>query len=224
MISYISRYSDCCSGFFEEPYIGLENIQYEPPVNMNKSTTETVTLPLKTDPLAATCAIFMLRIWLGLRCLQAGIEKYAGTSYISEPAIINGVPDPNGTEIVIELKTYALKNYNGVPSSLSDKFENEPFISEFFLGLYDQCLGPMLIVVGLCVLVGLATRLSLLAMGLIYTSLTFGLILLNQASGIAWLGTHITLIAVALILASYNRLELGNLLAHRAGLKWLLNK
>jgi len=191
---------------------------------MNQSATQTVTLPLKTDPFAATCAIIMLRIWLGLRCLQAGIEKYAGTIYISKPTIVDGVPDPNGTETVIELKKYALDNYSGVPSALSDKFKTEPFISEFFLGLYDQWIGPMLIVVGLCVLIGLATRLSLLAMGLIYTSLTYGLILLNQASGIAWLGTHIILIALALLLASYNRLELGNLLAHRAGLKWLRNK
>jgi thiosulfate dehydrogenase [quinone] large subunit len=191
---------------------------------MNQSATPTADLPLKTDPFAATCAMFMLRIWLGLRCLQAGIEKYAGTVYISKPTIVNGVPDPNGTETVIELKQYALENYSGIPSSLADQFKNEPFISEFFLGLYNQWLGPVLIVVGLCVLIGLATRVSLLAMGLIYTSLTYGLILLNQASGIAWLGTHIILIALALLLASYNRLELGNLLAHRTGLNWLRDK
>jgi len=71
---------------------------------------------------------------------------------------------------------------------------------------------------------GLATRLSLLAMGLIYTSLTFGLILLNQASGIAWLGTHMILITLALLLTSYNRIELSNILADRVGLEWLRNK
>lgn len=181
-------------------------------------------IPLKTDPFAATCAMLMLRIWLGIRCLQAGIEKYAGVTYVSEPSRVNGQADPNGMETVIELKQYALKNYSGIPSSLAEKFENEPLISDFFLGLYNQWLGPALIVVGLSVLVGLATRVSLLAMGLIYTSLTYGLILLNQASGIAWLGTHMILITLALLLAGYNRLELGQLIAARTRVKWLGNK
>ena len=168
--------------------------------------------------------MFMLRIWLGVRCLQAGIEKYAGVKLTSTPTIVDGVPDPNGTEIIVSQKYYALCNYSGVPESLSEKFKNEPLISEFFLGIFNQSLGPLLLVIGLCVLIGLVTRLSLLAMGLVYTSLTFGLILLNQASGIAWLGTHIILIALALVLASYNRFEFGNLLASRTSLKWLRNK
>lgn len=191
---------------------------------MNTSTNHPTNLPLITDHLAATCAMIMLRIWLGIRCLQAGIEKYAGTVLISKPTEIGGVPDSNGMETTVSLKVYSLGNYNGVPESLSDKFKSEPLINEWFLGIYDTALGPLLLITGLCLLLGLATRLSLLAMGLIYTSLTFGLILLNQASGIAWLGTHIILIALALLLAGYNRIELGNLLADHAGLKWLRNK
>lgn len=191
---------------------------------MKKIENQTQCLPLRTDPFAATCAMLMLRIWLGLRCLQAGIEKYAGIIYIAEPTMVNGKPDPNGMETEIELKKYALENYQGMPGAMAEKFENEPLMSEFFMGLYSQWLGPALIVVGLCLLIGLASRLSLLAMGLIYTSLTYGLILLNQAAGIAWLGTHIILIALALLLASYNRFELGHLLADRAGLKWLRHK
>ena len=42
-------------------------------------------------------------------------------------------------------------------------------------------------------------------MGLLYTSLTFGLILIKQDAGIAWLGTHIIMIVAALALAKYNR-------------------
>lgn len=191
---------------------------------MNASTNHPVSLPFTIDHLAAICAMIMLRIWLGIRCLQAGIEKYAGTVLISTPTEIAGAPEANGMETTLSLKVYSLENYKGVPESLSDKFKNEPLINEWFLGLYDTSLGPLLVITGLCVLFGLATRLSLLAMGLIYTSLTFGLILLNQASGIAWLGTHIILIALALLLAGYNRIELGNILAEHAGLQWLRNK
>ena len=51
----------------------------------------------------------------------------------------------------------------------------------------------------------MATRFSLFAMGLVYTSLTFGLILIKQDAGVAWLGIHIIMIVLALALAKYNR-------------------
>jgi thiosulfate dehydrogenase [quinone] large subunit len=58
---------------------------------------------------------------------------------------------------------------------------------------------------GLTLLLGLGTRISLFAMGLLYTSLTFGLILIKQDAGVAWLGIHIIMITAALALAKYNR-------------------
>ena len=36
--------------------------------------------------------------------------------------------------------------------------------------------------------------------------LTWGLVLLNQSDGVAWLGTHIIMIAMALMLAKHDRL------------------
>ena len=66
-------------------------------------------------------------------------------------------------------------------------------------------LGPALILLGLTLLLGIATRFSLFAMGLLYTSLTFGLILLKQDAGVAWLAAHVILIVMALALAQYNR-------------------
>jgi thiosulfate dehydrogenase [quinone] large subunit len=41
-------------------------------------------------------------------------------------------------------------------------------------------------------------------MGLVYVSLTFGLILIKQDAGVAWLGIHIILIVMALRLAPHN--------------------
>lgn len=46
-------------------------------------------------------------------------------------------------------------------------------------------------------------------MGILYTSLTFGLILIHQDSGIAWLGTHMLLIALALIYSDQDRFALA---------------
>jgi thiosulfate dehydrogenase [quinone] large subunit len=57
-------------------------------------------------------------------------------------------------------------------------------------------------------LLGLGTRLSLFVQGLIYIALTAGLILIRQDDGISWLGIHIALVAMALMLAKYNKLAI----------------
>jgi thiosulfate dehydrogenase [quinone] large subunit len=73
-------------------------------------------------------------------------------------------------------------------------------------GLFYGSLGYVLILTGLMTLIGLGTRISLVVQGLLYIALTFGLILIKQDAGVAWLGTHILLIAFALVLAKHNRL------------------
>ena len=57
-------------------------------------------------------------------------------------------------------------------------------------------------------LLGIATRTSLLVHGLIYLSLSFGLILINESAGVAWLAIHLLLVVAALGLASHNRFAL----------------
>jgi thiosulfate dehydrogenase [quinone] large subunit len=54
-------------------------------------------------------------------------------------------------------------------------------------------------------LVGLGTRLSLLAQALLYIALTVGLVLIDQNDGVAWLGIHAGLVAAAFLLVEYNR-------------------
>ncbi len=74
------------------------------------------------------------------------------------------------------------------------------------LKAYNFMLGPLLIVVGVTLLVGLATRISLFLMALLYLSLTIGLVLLKQDGGITWLAIHVLLVAVALFNVRHNRL------------------
>jgi thiosulfate dehydrogenase [quinone] large subunit len=45
--------------------------------------------------------------------------------------------------------------------------------------------------------------------GLLYIVLMAGLLLIRQDDGIAWLGIHAALVALALMLAKYNRLCLS---------------
>jgi thiosulfate dehydrogenase [quinone] large subunit len=66
-------------------------------------------------------------------------------------------------------------------------------------------LGPAFILTGIMLLVGLGTRLSLLAQALLFIALTVGLVLIDQSDGVAYLGIHVGLVAGALLLAEHNR-------------------
>jgi len=89
-----------------------------------------------------------------------------------------------------------------------EKFKAEPLMSEAMLRLYDRVLGPALIVLGVTILLGIASRASLFLLGLLYISLTWGLILIKQDEGVAWLGVHMIMVVMALVLAEHNRFAL----------------
>ena len=158
-----------------------------------------------------TLAFLVLRAWLGVRALLAGLEKYASFKTIQKPLVdpVTGMEDPSGAMVDVKLKYYALTNYSGIPPSLKDKFAAEPLLPKFALHPFDALLGPALILTGVMLLLGLGTRVSLFVQGLIYTALMAGLLLIQQDEGIAWLGIHVALIALALVLAKHNQLCLS---------------
>ncbi len=168
--------------------------------------------PAKSDccscDLGATFGFFVLRIWLAARAIITGLEKYAGSKSSDTAVDIAGQPNDYGLTETVMSKSYGLEFYQGVPASLYSKFAKEPLIPDFALGIYNTVLGPALILLGVTLLLGIATRTSLLLMGLLYTSLTVGLILIKQDAGIAWLGIHIIIIAMALFTVKHNRFEL----------------
>src|SRR4029077_7369276 len=98
-----------------------------------------------------------------------------------------------------------LTNYSGVPQSLKDKFATEPLLPHAVTTPFYALLGWALIALGVMLLVGLGTRVSLFLQGILYIALTAGLILIKQDDGVAWLGIHVALVAFALVLAKYNR-------------------
>lgn len=168
-----------------------------------------------SDPLGPSLAVLALRLWLGVRALVTGIEKFAGVKIVERPLLDEfGEPDINGTMIEMKEKVYGFSHYHGVPEALMDKFKDEPLLPGFALSIYDLALGPLLLLLGVTTLLGFCTRLSLFAMAVLYTSLTFGLILIKQDGGVAWLGIHLGLIALALAYARYNRFALGAKLRH----------
>ncbi len=155
-----------------------------------------------------TFAFWALRLWLGVRALFVGIQKFAAYKSVAMPLIdpTTGQPDASGVMVNVSVKSYALANYAGIPAALRDKFAHEPLFPKFALVLFDRMLGPVFILTGVMLIIGLGTRLSLLAQAALYVALTVGLILIDQNDGVAWLGIHIGLVAAAFLLARYNRL------------------
>jgi thiosulfate dehydrogenase [quinone] large subunit len=170
---------------------------------LNPMNTDTDHAP---DSLALTYAAWLARLWLGVRALQSGIEKFGGTAKASKDVAIDGKPNDYGLAAETASKEYSFENYHGVPEALYDQFVGEPLIPAFFLKFYDWILGPALLALGLTVLLGIASRTSLFLLGALYVSLTWGLILLNQSSGVAWLAAHVILIVMALQLSRFNKL------------------
>ena len=154
-----------------------------------------------------TFAFLALRFWLGARALFVGIQKFAAYHSVATPLIdpATGQPDASGVMVNVNVKSYALANYAGIPAALRDKFAHEPLLPKFALVAFDKMLGPAFILTGIMLLVGLGTRLSLLVQGLIFIALTVGLVLIDQNDGVAWLGIHIGLVAGAFLLAEHNR-------------------
>ena len=157
-----------------------------------------------------TLAFLVLRGWLAVRAIATGIEKFGAYKTIQKPLIdpTTGQPDASGVLHNVSIKYYSFANYSGIPASLKEKFANEPLLPHFALTIFDKLLGPALIITGIMLLLGLGTRLSLLLQGLIYIALTVGLILIHQDDGISWLGIHIALVALALVLVKHNKLAL----------------
>src|ERR1017187_2426111 len=152
-------------------------------------------------------AFIVLRLWLAVRAIFTGLEKFGAYKSVQMPLIdpATGQPDASGAVVDVKLKYYALGNYSGIPTGLKGKFANEALLNNFALTAFDHVLGPLLIATGVMLLIGLGTRLSLFVQGLIYVALTVGLILIHQDDGISWLGIHIALVAFALMPAKHNK-------------------
>ena len=184
----------------------------------NRTEKKTEAEEAKTAVMAAspgcsmdlTLAFLVLRGWLAVRAILAGLEKFSAFKTIQKPFVdpTTGMEDPSGAMVEIKQKFYSLTNYSGVPQSLKDKFATEPMLPHAVSTPFYGALGYALIALGLMLLLGVGTRISLFLQGILYIVLTAGLILIKQDDGVAWLGIHVALVALALVLAKHNRFTL----------------
>ena len=131
-----------------------------------------------------TYAFLIIRLWLGLRAVLAGIEKYESKG------------------------SYSFENYYSNMKRMATGITGASFMPLWATKLFAMSIGYVLIALGLALLLGIKTRTSLFLMGLTYVSLSFGLMAVQESDGVAWLGMHIALVAGGLVLVQHNRLAL----------------
>jgi thiosulfate dehydrogenase (quinone) large subunit len=139
-----------------------------------------------TPPAACeyTAAFLLLRLFLGLRALLAGIEKFE----------LGG--------------TYSTANYTTSMTRMATGITGASFLPLWATRCFALSIGYVLLVLGVALLLGLKTRSALVLMGLTYVALAFGLMAVQESDGVAWLGVHVGLVVAALLLVRYNRFAL----------------
>ncbi len=131
-----------------------------------------------------TAAFLLLRLFLALRALLAGIEKFE----------LNG--------------TYSIANYTANMTRMATGITGASFLPLWATRSFALPLGYVLLALGGALLLGLKTRAALVLMGLMYVALAFGLMAVQESDGVAWLGVHVGLVVAALLLVRYNRFAL----------------
>lgn len=137
-------------------------------------------------------AHFLLRGWVGLRLFMAGVDKFRAGA---------------GDEV-----TYSMENYNKKSELIAKLMAENSLLPSALCGPYANGIGFALVIVGLWTLVGLATDLALLAAGLIFLSLGFGLAALPDDTEVVYIGISVIATAFALATSKHRKLSLDGIL------------
>lgn len=151
----------------------------------------------ETNPRPLRCEImfaaFMLRLWIGLRLLFAGLDKFR----------VSGET------------TFSMEAYKRNVQAIADNIATYTPLSQQACDLYAAPLGYLLIGIGALVILGLFTRLSLLAAGLMFISLGVGLKLLPDDFEAVMIGIQVAITAFALSLWWHDRLSIDGIFTRR---------
>lgn len=126
-------------------------------------------------------AFAVLRLFLGLRTLLAGIEKFEAKG------------------------TYSFSNYYENMARMATGITGASFMPLWATKSFALTLGYVLTLLGIALLLGVKTRVTLFITGLVYVGLSFGLMAVQESEGVAWLAIHVGLIAGALVLVRHDR-------------------
>jgi thiosulfate dehydrogenase [quinone] large subunit len=127
-----------------------------------------------------TAAFLILRLFLGLRTLMAGLEKFEAN------------------------KSYTMDNYSENMVRMATGISNNSVIPLWAAKAFALPLGYLLVILGLAILLGIKTRVALFLSGLLYVGLAFGLMAVQEGEGVAWLAVQVLMFSVALIYVRHN--------------------
>src|SRR5687768_9685724 len=128
------------------------------------SMTET---PASNSPIIVrgeyTAAFLLLRLFLGLRTLMAGLEKFEAN------------------------RSYSAENYTENMTRMAKGISANSTIPEWAAKAFALPLGYLLVILGVAILLGIKTRVALFITGVLYVGLAFGLMAVQEGEGVAWL-------------------------------------
>jgi len=150
----------------------------------SEPSLEPILAPVAARRAEYTAAYWLLRLFIGLRTLMAGVEKFENKG------------------------TYSVANYHQTMQHIAEGITTASFLPLWATRAFAQPLGYVLIVLGALVLLGIKPRWTLTLTGLVYVGLSFGLMAVQEQQGVAWLGTYLGLIAGALVLSRHDRFGL----------------
>lgn len=145
------------------------------------SETSAPSTPRNNDYAAA---FLLLRLFLGLRTFLAGLEKFEAGG------------------------KYSFENYYTNMARMASGITGASFMPLWMTKTFAMSLGYLLLLFGTALLLGLKTRCALILTGLLYVGLSFGLMAVQEAEGVAWLGMHIVMFSFALVLVKHDRFAL----------------
>jgi len=138
-----------------------------------------------------TWAMLLLRAWMGLRLMAAGIVKFKAVA-------------ADGS------MTFSMENYTKWIGHAYEPFMKYGGLPEPMARLYTGSLGYLLLATGIMVFFGITNRLALLAGTAVMLSLSFGLFTLDDSQEIGYVAFQYGLFVAAIALAKHNRLLVFN--------------
>tara|TARA_Y100000588_G_scaffold227333_1_gene241179 strand:- start:3641 stop:4087 length:447 start_codon:yes stop_codon:yes gene_type:complete len=119
-------------------------------------------------------AFLALRVWLAIRWLFAGLEKF-------------GSPG-----------NYSFENYYAKVSGMAGGIVENSIIPLWAAKVFAIPMGYIMLLLASTILLGVKLRISLIVSLLMYVGLSLGLMAVDEQHGIAWLGIHVILSMTAL--------------------------
>jgi thiosulfate dehydrogenase (quinone) large subunit len=148
---------------------------------MNEKSASTHVVTATPARCEYTCAFLLLRLFLGLRTLMAGLEKFEAN------------------------RSFSTANYSENMTRMATGISNNSVIPLWAAKAFALPLGYLLTILGIAILLGIKSRATLFVSGVVYTGLAFGLMAVQEGEGVAWIGMQVLMFAFALTLASHDR-------------------